>query len=152
MGDVSGTQLSELLDHESQAGNDRGILKSLKSWLSSLVTTQASSDLEEELVDVDDPDEEVGSRCSPKKFCKYFGPAMFISVGYMDPGNCTLGSGFLTHYVTGASDVEGGSTHGYRLLWVLLLSNLMALLLQTLAVRLGIVTGAFSFQKLLPSK
>jgi manganese transport protein len=58
----------------------------------------------------------------------YFGPAYLVSVGYMDPGNW-------------ASDLAGGSRFGYQLLWVLLMSNLMALLLQTLASRLGIVRG-----------
>jgi manganese transport protein len=54
------------------------------------------------------------------------GPALLVSVGYMDPGNW-------------ATDIAGGSRYGYRLLWVLLLSNLMAILLQSLAARLGIV-------------
>ena len=54
------------------------------------------------------------------------GPALLVSVGYMDPGNW-------------ATDLAGGSRYGYRLLWVLLLSNLMAILLQSLAARLGVV-------------
>jgi manganese transport protein len=54
------------------------------------------------------------------------GPALMVSVGYMDPGNW-------------ATDIAGGSRYEYRLLWVLLMSNLMAILLQSLAVRLGIV-------------
>lgn len=58
----------------------------------------------------------------------YFGPAYLVSVGYMDPGNW-------------ASDLAGGSQFGYKLVWVLLMSNLMALLLQSLAARLGIVRG-----------
>src|SRR5579862_4020199 len=56
------------------------------------------------------------------------GPAALVSVGYMDPGNW-------------ATDLEGGARFGYRLLWVLVLSNLMAILLQTLSARLGIVSG-----------
>ena len=56
------------------------------------------------------------------------GPAFLISVGYMDPGNW-------------ATDIAGGSKYGYSLLWVLLMSNLIALLLQTLSVRLGVVRG-----------
>ena len=47
----------------------------------------------------------------------FFGPAYLISVGYMDPGNW-------------ATDIAGGSQFGYALLWVLLMSNIMALLLQ----------------------
>jgi manganese transport protein len=56
----------------------------------------------------------------------FAGPAYLVSVGYMDPGNW-------------ATDLEGGARFGYRLLWVLVLSNAMAILLQTLAYRLGIV-------------
>ncbi len=55
------------------------------------------------------------------------GPAMMVAVGYMDPGNW-------------ATDLAGGSRYEYRLLWVLLMSNLMAVLLQSLAARLGIVS------------
>ncbi len=62
-----------------------------------------------------------------KKILAFFGPAYLISVGYMDPGNW-------------ATDIAGGSQFGYTLLWVLLMSNLMALLLQSLSARLGIVT------------
>ncbi len=62
-----------------------------------------------------------------KKIFAFFGPAYLISVGYMDPGNW-------------ATDIAGGSQFGYSLLWVLLMSNLMALLLQSLSARLGIVT------------
>src|SRR6202140_4368772 len=63
-----------------------------------------------------------------KRMLAFAGPAYLVSVGYMDPGNW-------------ASDLAGGSTFGYRLLWVLVLSNLMAILLQTLSARLGIVAG-----------
>lgn len=62
-----------------------------------------------------------------RKFLAFFGPAYLISVGYMDPGNW-------------ATDIAGGSQFGYALLWVLLMSNIMALLLQSLSARLGIVT------------
>ncbi len=62
-----------------------------------------------------------------KRLIAFAGPAYLVSVGYMDPGNW-------------ATDIEGGARFGYRLLWVLVLSNLMALLLQTLSSRLGIVT------------
>ena len=58
----------------------------------------------------------------------FIGPAYLVSVGYMDPGNW-------------ATDIAGGSAFGYKLVWVLLMSNLMALLLQSLAARLGIVKG-----------
>ncbi len=58
----------------------------------------------------------------------FAGPGYMVSVGYMDPGNW-------------ATDLAGGSQFGYTLLFVILLSNLMAVLLQALAARLGIVTG-----------
>src|SRR5215467_14080673 len=63
-----------------------------------------------------------------RRLFAFAGPAYLVSVGYMDPGNW-------------ATDLAGGSTFGYQLLWVLVLSNLMAILLQTLAARLGIVSG-----------
>lgn len=63
-----------------------------------------------------------------KKLFAFIGPAYLVSVGYMDPGNW-------------ATDIAGGSQFGYKLLWVLLMSNLMALLLQTLSARLGLVRG-----------
>jgi manganese transport protein len=63
-----------------------------------------------------------------KRILAFLGPAYLISVGYMDPGNW-------------ATDLAGGSKFGYALLWVLLMSNLMALLLQNLSARLGIVRG-----------
>ena len=63
-----------------------------------------------------------------KRIFPFLGPAYLVSVGYMDPGNW-------------ATDLAGGSKYGYSLLWVLLASNLMALLLQSLSARLGIVRG-----------
>ena len=63
-----------------------------------------------------------------KQLFSFFGPAYLVSVGYMDPGNW-------------ATDIAGGSQFGYRLLWVLLMSNIMALVLQSLSARLGIVRG-----------
>ena len=63
-----------------------------------------------------------------KKLFAFIGPAYLISVGYMDPGNW-------------ATDIAGGSQFGYKLIWVLVMSNLMALLLQSLSARLGLVRG-----------
>jgi manganese transport protein len=63
-----------------------------------------------------------------RRMLAFAGPAYLVSVGYMDPGNW-------------ATDLEGGARFGYSLIWVLLMSNLMAVLLQTLSARLGIVTG-----------
>ncbi len=63
-----------------------------------------------------------------RRIFSFLGPAYLISVGYMDPGNW-------------ATDLAGGSKFGYSLIWVLLMSNLMALLLQGLSARLGIVRG-----------
>lgn len=62
------------------------------------------------------------------RFLRFLGPGFLVSVGYMDPGNW-------------ATDLEGGSRFGYQLLWVILASNLMAILLQTLCVRLGLGGG-----------
>ncbi len=63
-----------------------------------------------------------------RKILAYAGPGYLVSVGYMDPGNW-------------ATDIAGGSRFGYTLLSVILLSNLMAILLQSLCVRLGVATG-----------
>lgn len=63
-----------------------------------------------------------------RRFVLFIGPAFMVCVGYMDPGNW-------------ATDIAGGSKYGYKLLWILLLSNLIALLLQSLSARLGIVRG-----------
>ena len=63
-----------------------------------------------------------------RRMFAFAGPAYLVSVGYMDPGNW-------------ATDLEGGARFGYALIWVLVMSNLMAILLQTLSARLGIVSG-----------
>lgn len=63
-----------------------------------------------------------------RRLLAFIGPAYMISVGYMDPGNW-------------ATDIAGGSKFGYSLLWVLIMSNLIALLLQSHCVKLGLVTG-----------
>src|SRR6478736_1437121 len=63
-----------------------------------------------------------------KKLLAFAGPGYLVAVGYMDPGNW-------------ATDLAGGSKYGYTLLSVIMLSNLMAILLQALAVRLGIASG-----------
>jgi len=63
-----------------------------------------------------------------RKLLAFAGPGYLIAVGYMDPGNW-------------ATDLAGGAKYNYTLLSVILLSNLMAVLLQTLAIRLGVVTG-----------
>ena len=77
--------------------------------------------------------ESTTSRPNPFRFRRtelwsYFGPAFVASVAYIDPGNF-------------ATNIEGGSRFGYRLLWVLLWSNAMAILIQYLSAKLGIVTG-----------
>ncbi len=58
----------------------------------------------------------------------FLGPAFIASVAYMDPGNF-------------ATNIQGGAKFGYRLLWVIVASNLMAMLIQTLSAKLGIATG-----------
>src|SRR5512137_349814 len=62
------------------------------------------------------------------KLLPFLGPAFIASVAYMDPGNF-------------ATNIAGGAQFGYMLLWVILLSNLMAMLLQSLSAKLGIATG-----------
>ncbi|WP_256004498.1 Nramp family divalent metal transporter [Pedobacter deserti] len=71
---------------------------------------------------------ETGRRTGWRRILSFLGPAYLVSVGYMDPGNW-------------ATDIAGGSKFGYSLIWVLLMSNLIALLLQSLSARLGIVRG-----------
>lgn len=63
-----------------------------------------------------------------KRALAFAGPGFLISVGYMDPGNW-------------ATDLDGGSSYGFALLWVILLSSLMAMFLQTLCVRMGVGMG-----------
>jgi manganese transport protein len=63
-----------------------------------------------------------------RRLFAFMGPGYMVSVGYMDPGNW-------------ATDLAGGASFGYTLLFIIMLSNLMAILLQALAARLGIVTG-----------
>ncbi|MEJ7647100.1 MAG: Nramp family divalent metal transporter [Chryseolinea sp.] len=69
---------------------------------------------------------DVTSQKGWRKVLAFMGPAYLVSVGYMDPGNW-------------ATDIAGGSKFGYALIWVLLMSNVMALLLQSLSARLGLV-------------
>ena len=63
-----------------------------------------------------------------RKLLAFAGPGYLVAVGYMDPGNW-------------ATDLAGGSKYNYSLLFVIMLSNLMAILLQALAIKLGVVTG-----------
>lgn len=63
-----------------------------------------------------------------RRLLAFAGPAYLVSVGYMDPGNW-------------ATDIAAGSRYGYALVWVLLMSNAMAVLLQSLSARLGLVSG-----------
>lgn len=73
---------------------------------------------------------------------RMLGPAYLVAVGYMDPGNW-------------ATDLAAGSRYGFRLLWVVALSSLMAMLLQSLCCRLGIATGmdlAQACRRLLPGR
>ncbi len=69
-----------------------------------------------------------GRRRGPLAFLPFLGPAVIASVAYMDPGNF-------------ATNIQGGAGFGYRLLWVVLFANLVAMLFQALSAKLGIVTG-----------
>ncbi len=86
------------------------------------------SNPESSLSEVHQSIDTTGKKRGWRKMLSFLGPAYLISVGYMDPGNW-------------ATDLAGGSKFGYSLIWVLLMSNLMALLLQGLSARLGIVRG-----------
>lgn len=70
-----------------------------------------------------------GRRNGLRAFLPFVGPALIASVGYMDPGNF-------------ATNIEAGSRYGYELLWVVLLSSLIAMFFQALSAQVGIVTGA----------
>lgn len=69
-----------------------------------------------------------GKRRGIWRVVPFLGPAFIACVAYIDPGNF-------------ATNIQGGAAFGYQLLWVILLSNLMAVLLQTLSAKLGIATG-----------
>src|SRR5512136_1884662 len=62
------------------------------------------------------------------KLLPFLGPAFIASIAYMDPGNF-------------ATNIQGGAQFGFMLLWVILASNLIAMLIQTLSAKLGIATG-----------
>src|SRR5699024_3812033 len=62
------------------------------------------------------------------RFMPFLGPAFIAAVAYIDPGNF-------------ATNIQAGSTFGYMLLWVVLVSNVMAVLIQTMSAKLGIATG-----------
>ena len=84
--------------------------------------------LREEWVRVREIFKRYGSITVLRRALVFFGPAFVISVGYMDPGNW-------------GTDIAAGANYGYTLLWVVLLANVMAILLQTLSAKLGIATG-----------
>src|SRR5512146_357981 len=69
-----------------------------------------------------------GRRNPIGRLLPFLGPAVIASVAYMDPGNF-------------ATTIQGGAKYGYTLLWVVVGSNLMAMLIQTLSAKLGIATG-----------
>src|SRR3954470_2760091 len=69
-----------------------------------------------------------GRRRGVLGFCPFIGPSVLASIAYMDPGNF-------------ATNIQAGARHGYMLLWVVLLANLVAMLFQSLSARVGVVTG-----------
>jgi len=79
------------------------------------VPTQGTNNIMEKLIKV-------------KQLVKFLGPAFVVSVAYIDPGNF-------------ATNISGGSTFNYTLIWVILWSNLLAIFLQTMSAKLGIATG-----------
>src|SRR5436309_8528898 len=82
----------------------------------------------EELRDVPGPGEHVLRGQAPFRILPFLGPAFVACVAYIDPGNF-------------ATNVAGGSKFGFTLVWVIVASNLMAMLIQTLSAKLGIATG-----------
>ena len=69
-----------------------------------------------------------GERRRPSAYLAFAGPAIVVSIAYIDPGNF-------------ATNIQAGAKYGYGLLWVVLLANLIAMLFQALSAKLGIVTG-----------
>src|SRR5450759_1667196 len=69
-----------------------------------------------------------GYRSGLFKLAPFFGPAFVASVAYIDPGNF-------------ATNIQAGSQFGYRLLWAIVMANLVAMLIQTLSAKLGIASG-----------
>ncbi|HWI45010.1 MAG TPA: Nramp family divalent metal transporter, partial [Rubrobacter sp.] len=69
-----------------------------------------------------------GERRGIRKILPFLGPAFIAAVAYVDPGNF-------------ATNISGGAQFGYLLLWVILASNLMAMLIQSMSAKLGIATG-----------
>lgn len=86
-----------------------------------------SSTLFDDSVMLEDADKPKGFRAKLKRFLSFCGPGYMIAVGYMDPGNW-------------ATDIEAGSKYGYSLLYVILVSNVMAVILQHLCIRVGVYT------------
>lgn len=86
--------------------------------------------MSEQFMDKIDPAQHVlsGKTKGIRRFLPFLGPAFIAAVAYIDPGNF-------------ATNISAGSQYGYLLLWVILFSNIMALLIQTLSAKLGIATG-----------
>ncbi|CAM9603743.1 unnamed protein product, partial [Choristocarpus tenellus] len=76
----------------------------------------------------DIPDEPEGAWISWSTLVAYVGPGFLVCIAYLDPGNLE-------------ADLQTGAYTGYQLLWVLLLAHILGLLLQSLAARLGVITG-----------
>ena len=75
-----------------------------------------------------DHGERVLQRTARFRLLPFIGPAFIAAVAYVDPGNF-------------ATNIAGGSRYGYTLVWVIVASNLMAMLIQTLSAKLGVATG-----------
>src|SRR5215467_9620880 len=89
--------------------------------------------------DIESVPEEAGTRAAARAALEgrsrglravlpFLGPAFIASVAYIDPGNF-------------ATNIQGGSAYGYNLLWVIVLANVMAMLLQSMSAKLGLATG-----------
>ncbi|XP_047067314.1 metal transporter Nramp5-like [Lolium rigidum] len=96
-------------------GSDRG-----KSWRSNMAQDQDAKNLEESYQFIKEP--------AWKRFLAHIGPGFMVSLAYLDPGNLE-------------TDLQAGANHRYELLWVILIGLIFALIIQSLAANLGVVTG-----------
>ncbi|XP_051216390.1 metal transporter Nramp5 [Lolium perenne] len=96
-------------------GSDRG-----KSWRSNTAQDQDAKNLEESYQFIKEP--------AWKRFLAHIGPGFMVSLAYLDPGNLE-------------TDLQAGANHRYELLWVILIGLIFALIIQSLAANLGVVTG-----------
>jgi manganese transport protein len=111
-------------------GNTRGILHPTAWWkvAKEAANHKGFTDEEARKTAHDVLDGSTSNKGQFARLMPFLGPAFIASVAYVDPGNI-------------ATNIQGGAKYGYLLLWVIVVSNLMAMLIQTLSAKLGIATG-----------